>query len=327
MSATAGEALPRRRLAALLIRYALVIALVAVTAFFSLATPTFLVWGNIQSILLNNFTLLAIVAIAMTLVVSSGGLDLSVGTAVDLSSLALVSAVLAGYSLPFALVAALFAGAVVGLFNAVLISGLRITPFLATLGTLFIGHSAQQLLTGGGNPIYLQASVMPEGLKFIGHGQVAGLSFPLLVDILLIVAATVLLARTRFGRTVLAIGVQARVAVFSGIRVGGAVAVVYVLSGLISAVAGIILTATVSVYVPYSGNAFLLNAIGATFIGTTLHPEGRPNVPGTVLGVLLLSVVANGLLLVGLNFYWQQVGTGIIIFLVLAASFGLRRAG
>jgi ribose transport system permease protein len=326
MSATAGEALPRRRLAALLIRYALVIALVAVIAFFSFATPTFLVWGNIQSILLNNFTLLAIVAIAMTLVVSSGGLDLSVGTAVDLSSLALVSAVLAGYSLPFALVAALFAGAVVGLFNAVLISGLRITPFLATLGTLFIGHSAQQLLTGGGNPIYLQASVMPEGLKFIGHGQVAGLSFPLLVDILLIVAATVLLARTRFGRTVLAIGVQARVAVFSGIRVGGAVAVVYVLSGLISAVAGIILTATVSVYVPYSGNAFLLNAIGATFIGTTLHPEGRPNVPGTVLGVLLLSVVANGLLLVGLNFYWQQVGTGIIIFLVLAASFGLRRA-
>jgi ribose transport system permease protein len=326
MTALASVDTLPRRLATLAIRYALVIALVAVIAFFSIATPTFLVWGNVQSILLNNFTLLAIVAIAMTLVVSSGGLDLAVGTAVDLSSLALVSAVLAGWPLPAALAGALLAGVGVGLFNAALIAGLRITPFLATLGTLFIGRSAQQLLTGGGNPIYLQPSVLPDGLRFIGHGRLAGVPIPILVDIVLVVLATILLARTRFGRTVLAIGVQARVAIFSGIRAGGAVAVVYVLSGLISAIAGIILTATVSVYVPYSGNAFLLNAIGATFIGTTLHVEGRPNVPGTVLGVLLLSVVANGLLLIGLNFYWQQVGTGIIIFLVLAASFGLRRA-
>ena len=85
--------------------------------------------------------------------------------------------------------------------------------------------------------------------------------------------------------------------------------------------AGLILSATVNVYVPYSGNAFLLNAIGATFIGTTLRPLGRPNVLGTVLGVLLLSIVANGLLLTGLNFYWQQVGTGALIFAVLSLSF------
>ncbi|MGE0701462.1 MAG: ABC transporter permease [Hyphomicrobiaceae bacterium] len=323
MSAAAQASLARQ-LGALAMRYAIVLALVAVIVFFSIATPTFLVWGNIQSVLLNNFTLMAIVAIAMTLVVSSGGLDLSVGTAVDMASLTIVTLILSGYSTPVAVAAALLAAAGVGLFNAILISGLRITPFLATLGTLFIGRSAQQLLTGGGNPIYLPASAMPESFKFIGHGQIAGLPVPIIVVIVLIVLLAILMTRTRYGRSVLAIGVQARVAVFSGVRVSAAVALVSILAAFICGVAGIVLSATVSVYVPYSGNAFLLNAIGATFIGTTLHPEGRPNILGTILGVLLLSVVGNGLLLIGLNFYWQQVGTGILIFLVLAASFAWR---
>jgi ribose transport system permease protein len=91
-------------------------------------------------------------------------------------------------------------------------------------------------------------------------------------------------------------------------------------------VSGIILSSTVKAYVPLSGNAYLLDSIGATFIGTTLHAEGRPSVIGTVLGVLLLSIVTNGLLLIGWNFYWQQVGTGVLIFLVLAVAFLGRRA-
>jgi ribose transport system permease protein len=102
---------------------------------------------------------------------------------------------------------------------------------------------------------------------------------------------------------------------------------VYVACALLAGIAGILLSATVKSYVPMSGNAFLLDAIGATFIGTTLTPERRPTVIGSVVGVLLLAIVKNGLLLVGWNFYWQQVGIGALVFLVLAASFGLRRRG
>jgi len=311
----------RHRPLALLARYGLVIALVLVSAVFSATTPSFLTAGNLQSLLVNNFTLLAIVSIAMTFAVSTGGIDLSVGTAIDFASFAFVSLVLAGEPVAIGLLGGLAAGAVVGAFNAILISGIGVSPFLATLGTLFIGRSIQQLLTNGGNPVYLPQSGIPEAFRFLGRGNIAGFPVPLLIAIIVIIAAAIIFDRTRFGRVALAIGIQPNVVRYSGIRLDRNVAVTFILTGLIAAIAGLILTATVTVYIPSSGNAFLLNAIGATFIGTTLSPLGRPNVAGTVLGVLLLSVVANGLLLTGLNFYWQQVGTGTLIFAVLAFSF------
>lgn len=314
-----------RALIGVVVDNALVLALVTVFAIFSFATPTFLTIANLQSILVNNFTLLAIAAIAMTFAVSVGGIDLSVGTAIDFASFAFVSLVLAGQPVAIAALAGLGAGAAVGAFNAVLISGIGISPFLATLGTLFIGRSIQQLLTNGGNPVYLPPSGIPETFRFLGRGAIGGIPVPLIITAIIIVAATVILTRARFGRVALAIGIQPSVVRYSGIAARIHVAMAFILAGLIAAVAGLILSATVTVYIPSSGNAFLLNAIGATFIGTTLSRLGRPNIPGTVLGVLLLGIVANGLLLTGLNFYWQQVGTGLLIFAVLALSFITRR--
>lgn len=320
-------AAPRRAATflAALPRYAVVTAMLIVFAVFSLATPSFLTPANLASILVNNFALLAIVALAMTLAVSAGGIDLSVGTAVDFAGLTFVSLVLGGQPVPLAAVAAVACGGLVGAFNAVLIAGLGITPFLATLGTLFIGRSGQQLLTNGGNPVYLPQAGIPPAFAFLGHGAVFGVPTPLVA----VAAAAALLAAvalTRFGRAVLAIGVQSGVARYSGLRVARTLAGVYIGAALIAAVAGVLLTATVSVYVPNSGSAFLLNAIGATFIGTTLSGRGRPNVAGTLVGVLLLAVVSNGLLITGISFYWQQVATGLLILAVLALSFLNRNA-
>jgi ribose transport system permease protein len=302
-------------------RYGLVLALITVFAIFTFAAPTFLTFANLQSILVNNFTLLAIVSVAMTFAVSAGGIDLSVGTSVDMASFAFVSLVLGGQPVAIAALAGLVAGGLVGAFNAVLISGIGISPFLATLGTLFIGRSIQQMLTDGGNPVYLPPNGVPATFRFLGHGTIAGVPTPLVLAFVIIVAAAIILARSRFGRVVLATGIQPSVVRYSGLSIRSHIAVVFIVVGVIAAAAGLILTATVSVYIPSSGNAFLLNAIGATFIGTTFSRLGRPNIIGTVLGVLLLSVVANGLLLSGLNFYWQQVGTGTLIFAVLAMSF------
>ncbi|MBV8586392.1 MAG: ABC transporter permease, partial [Verrucomicrobia bacterium] len=125
---------------------------------------------------------------------------------------------------------------------------------------------------------------------------------------------------SRFGRYIIAVGAQPGVAWYSGIPVGRVSGLVYLITSAVCGFAGVLLSATVKAYVPQSGNAYLLGAIGATFIGATLHRDGRPSVPGTLVGVLLLSIVRNGLLLVGWNFYWQQVATGILIFGVLAFS-------
>ncbi|WP_320197771.1 ABC transporter permease [Agrobacterium sp. rho-13.3] len=305
---------------ALVTRYALPIILLLVFILFSLVAPSFLTSANLVSLLVNNFTLLAITAIAMTFVVASGGIDLSVGTSIDFASFFFVSLVLAGQPVWVAGIAGLLGGGLVGVFNAILISGIGISPFLATLGTLFVGRSIQQLLTNGGNPVYLPPATIPETFRSIGHGSLLSIPVPLIIAFVVILAAWAVLSRSRFGRVIIASGIQASVVRYSGIRWSLQIATTYIVAALIAAIAGLIVTSTVTVYIPSSGSAFLLNAIGATFIGTTLNPNGRPNVVGTVLGVLLLSIVANGLLLSGLNFYWQQVATGLLIFVVLVAG-------
>ena len=308
------------------LRFGIPAALVAVLAVFSVAAPGFLTLANVTGVLVNNVALTAIVAIAMTLAVASGGTDLAVGTAVDLGSLAFVSAVGAGQPVGLACLCGLLAGVGTGLFNALLIARLGITPFLATLGTLFIGHSLQQLLTDGGNPVYVPAGHIPPALAFMGHGSLAGVPLSLWIVAILAGGAWLILERSRFGREVLAVGTQIEVATYSGLPVRRVLTLVYVGSAAIAAIAGILLSAHVNAYVPYSGNAYLLDSIGAAFIGTSLSRTRRANIPGTILGVLLFGFVANGLLLVGWNFYWQQVGTGVLIFAALLLAFAGRDA-
>lgn len=304
--------------AGIISRYALLGAFAAMLAIFAMASPGFLRAANVQSVLLNNAAPLALVALAMTLVASIGAIDLSVGVAVDIASLVLVLLMREHTALPAAIAAALGAAAAVGLFNGLLVAVVGIEPFLATLGTLFIGQTVQQLATGGGQPVYLFNVALPASFSFIGHGRLAGIALPICMAVLLALALWWLLAQTAYGRGVAALGVQAEVAHYSGIPVRWLRLSAFVLSAAICGGVGLVISSNVNAYVPQAGNAYLLNAIGATFVGATLSSRRRPNVVGTLLGVLVLSFVANGLLLIGWNFYWQQVATGVLIFAVLA---------
>lgn len=296
------------------------VLILVILVFFALEAPGFLSWGNLSSLILNNFVLLAIVAVGMTWAVAAGGIDLSVGTAVDFASLAFVVALNGGYGLGVAVGGALVAGGAAGAFNALLIAGLRISPFLATLGTLFIGTSVQQLLSDGGQPIYIAQGVLPGITGLV----ILGLPLPVWLVASMAGGYGLVLARGRLGREILAVGSQPQLAYYSGLSIRRIAVQVFVGSALACAVAGILLGSTVNAYVPMSGNAYLISAIGAVFMGTTLSRQGRPNIVGTLLGVLFINVIANGLLLIGWNFYWQQVATGALIFLVLAFSFASR---
>ncbi len=307
------------------IRLVLPLTLLLLLAMFCAASPTFRTPVNLMHILVNNFALTAIAALGMTLVVSAGGIDLSVGTAADMAAMVSVMALDAGQGLTLACAAGLGAASLVGIVNAVLVGVLDISPFLATLGVLFVGESVQQLATNGGTPIYLPATVSPAGLNAIAHGAILGLPVPLLLVGAGVVLAQLLLGHTALGRHVRVIGSAPAVARHAGVPVRRALCTIYLLSALLCGLAGLLLAATVRSYVPLSGNAFLLDAIGAVFVGTSISRETKPNVPGTLIGVFLFGMLHNGLLLIGWSFYWQQVAIGVLVFAVLGASFRARR--
>jgi ribose transport system permease protein len=321
---SASLAAPRFRVTQL-VRWVTPTALILLFVIFAVASPTFRTPGNLLHILVNNFTLPAIVALGMTLVVSAGGIDLSVGTSADIAAMVAVTLMSLGHGLALSLAVGLGGALMVGVVDAALITVLGISPFLATLGVLFVGESVQQLATNGGTPIYLVSNFPAAGLDALAHGTALGVPAPLWIVLAAVIVVQVLLGRTPFGRHVRAIGAAPQVARYSGLPVRRATWLVYLLSALLCGVSGLLLAATVKSYVPLSGNAFLLDAIGAVFVGTTISREAKPNVLGTLIGVFLFGMLHNGLLLIGWNFYWQQVAIGLLVFAVLGASFATRR--
>jgi len=180
------------------LRLLMVLTFAALLVFFSVFAPGFVRISNIESVLLNNVAPLVIAALAMTLVASMGAIDLSIGTSIDFACLVLVTLILHQVGLPLALAAALLAALGVGLFNAFLVAVLGVEPFLATLGTLFIGQSVQQLSSNGGQPIYLLSQVLPTAFSAISHGSLLGLPLPLWYVLGLAFALHLLLQRTRW---------------------------------------------------------------------------------------------------------------------------------
>jgi hypothetical protein len=222
------KSLTLSRIAGFAASYSVIIAFLAVIVFFSLSSPTFLTLANLYNILVNNIVMLAIVALGMTLVVSSGGIDLSVGVAVDMASMIFVMLLAAGFAGFTGVAIGLAAAIAVGVLNSILVTRLRISPFLATLGVLFIGQSTQQLSTGGGLPIYMTSGYPAEQFNLIARTSIAGFPTPVIILILCIVVIYVALHRSVFGRYVLALGVQPGVAWYSGIRIARHISWVYV---------------------------------------------------------------------------------------------------
>ena len=303
------------RAMAFLRRSAVLIGFIALCIFFSLFAPSFATPGNALNIV-SQGVILTFCAMAMTLVITAGGIDLSIGVSFDFAAMVAVTLLVAKVPWPVALAAGLAVGTSVGVFNALMIVKLGISPFLATLGMLFIGQSVQKIVTTGGAPIYV--AVMDPAYRFLGSGKLFGfLPFSVVLAAIVVVVMFVLIERMTHGRRWRALGAQPEAARIAGIAVDLYGSSAYIVAAFVSAMAGIVLSASLSSYVPISGGSYLMDAIGATFIGSAVDPEGRPNVRGTLLGVLFLGVLSNGLNLIGINFYWQAVARGVLILLAL----------
>nr|WP_220496171.1 ABC transporter permease [Pectobacterium carotovorum] len=316
----AQPALPGGRLGlSFFIRYGFLVILLAFLVFFSLQNPIFLTLGNWGNLLQGSAVLL-IVALAMTLVVTAGGIDLSVGVALDFgAAFALVA--LKVYGLPWqaAVLAALAGGALVGLVNAVLIIHCRIKPFLATLGTWFIGSSIERIYTEGGGPIAYRR--MAPQYHELAVGDLWGIPVPIVIVAVLWFAYYLLFERTIAGKRIHAMGLNAPAALIAGVNVRRTMFWLLIVTSVTCAIGGVVLSANLRQFTPLAGQAYLMDAIAAVFIGTAFHAQGRPNVTGTLIGVLFLGMIANGLNLMGLKFIVKDALSGVILVLALALSF------
>ncbi|ROR10088.1 ABC transporter permease [Erwinia sp. JUb26] len=306
-------------LLSLLARYGFQLILLLFILFFALNSPVFLTADNLANVLQGNAILL-IVALAMTLVVIAGGIDLSVGVALDFgAAFALVALKTWHWPWQGAVLAALAGGALVGLVNAILILGFRVKPFLATLGTWFIGSSLERVLTDGGGPIAYRR--MAAEYHQIAVGSLWGIAIPVVIAVALMLICYLLLERTLFGKRIHAVGLNPVASLNAGVNVKRNLLWVLIASSVLCAIGGIILSANLRQFSPLAGQSYLLDAIAAVFIGTAFHPQGRPNVPGTLAGVLFLGLVANGLNLMGLDFILKDALNGLVLLVALVLSF------
>ena len=276
-----------------------IITLLAV-ALFGWANPVFLTLDNWAN-LLQGSAILLIVAMAMTLIVSAGAIDLSVGVALD-------------FGAAFAL-----GGVMIGLLNAFLILICQIRPFLATLGTWFIASSAERIYTDGGGSISYRR-MAPE-YHDLAVGNIAGIPTPVVIVLALWLAAWLITERTLFGKYVRAIGQNGEAARIAGIRDRRTLLWVLVAASALCAVGGVILSANLRQFTPLAGQAYLMDAIAAVFIGTAFNRLGRVSIAGTLGGVLFLAIIDNGLNLMGLNYLVKDALVGVILVVALALSF------
>jgi ribose transport system permease protein len=280
---------------------------------------SFLTSNNLTNVA-RQVSINAIIAVGMTCAILTGGIDLSVGPVMALSGTVAAGLMIAGIPVPLALLAGVAIGGVFGAINGACIAWARMPPIIVTLATMGIARGLALIYTGG-YPI----SGLPEWFSFFGRGSIAGIQVPILIMVLVYIVAWVILNHMSFGRHVYAIGGNEEAARLSGIRVSRTKLLVYVISGITAAIAGLVLTSRLMSGQPNSGVGFELDAIAAVVLGGAAISGGKGAIIGTLVGAMMLGVLNNGLNLMGVSPYVQNVIKGGIILVAIYISSGKRK--
>lgn len=287
-------------------------SLVLLIVFFSVASPNFLEVDNLVAIL-QATAVNGVLAVACTYVIITSGIDLSVGTLMTFCAV-MAGVVLTkwGMPLPLGILAALFFGALSGSVSGFVITKMKVPPFIATLGMMTIARGLAYIYSNG-RPV---STLTPEFL-FIGGGALIGIPFPIIIFGIVILVTHLMLNNTRIGRQVYAIGGNETAARVSGVNVGRTKILIYTFSGLLAGLGGVVLTARVQSATPALGIGYELDAIAAAVIGGTSFAGGIGTVWGTVVGALIIGVMNNGLDLLNVSPFYQQVVKGVIIIVAI----------
>jgi len=313
--------LSRPSIGAFMSKYGIVVIFVGLCTILAIVEPVFLSMRNITNVI-RQVSIIGIVSMGVTFAIITTGIDLSSG-----SIIALISVVVATMSqnmvnpdqpvsivMPIAIAVgiSLLLGLLLGIVNGTLTAFGKIPPFIATLGMMTVARGAAALYTNG-RPV----GDLKESFTFIGTGSVFGIPLPIWIFIAMGIMSHILLSKTKFGRHVFAIGGNVQAARICGINVERTLVKVYAYAGFLTAVSAIILTARTSAGNPTYGLAYELDAIASTVIGGTSLSGGIGSIPLCVVGALIIGVLNNGMDLLGVNAYWQQIAKGFIIVIAV----------
>lgn len=301
------------------------IALIALLVVFSILSPNFMSGGNLI-IMSKHVAINAILAIGMTFVVLTGGIDLSIGAIAGLSGMIAGGLIYEGlvldvlgvtiyFNVPMVILISVLLGVLVGLVNALLITKFNVAPFIATLGTQFICRGAAMLRSNGNTFPNLigKKEYGNTGFPLLGSGNFLGIPFSIWIMIVLVVVTVYVSRKTPFGRYVYAVGGNETAAKLSGIKVNKTKAIVYMISGACAAIVGLIISSELVASHPATGDSFEMNAIAAAVLGGTSLAGGRGSIGGAIIGAFVIGILNDGMVMIGVSSFWQIVIKGVVI--------------
>lgn len=294
--------------------YSLYLAFLVIFIVFSLLNENFLSINNVLNIIVQS-SIIAIIAVGQTMVILTSGIDLSVGSIVGAVGIGIGLMMVAGVSIPVAVVTGVFMGAIFGVINGVIISYGRVPAFITTLGMMGIARGFG-LAMNEGKPV----AGLPLEFEKIASASIWGIPSFVFYTLFIYVIMFVVLERTKFGRHIYAIGGNRDAARLSGVKVKVVEMIVYLFSGLFAGLGSVLLTARLNYATPVAGNGYELDTIAAVVIGGTALSGGQGRIIGTLVGALMLGILRNGLTIVNVSSFFQQIIIGAVIIIAVFAD-------
>ncbi|SKA77776.1 ribose transport system permease protein [Caloramator quimbayensis] len=299
------------KLKSVIIKFKSLIGLLALCVIISIITPRFLNVNNLLNVL-TQVSVNAVIAIGMSYVILTGGIDLSVGSILAITGAISASIIVKSNSVFLAIIAAIIIGALIGAFNGIIVSKGKIQPFIVTLAAMTIFRGVTYVYTNG-TPI----SGLGRDFTFIGNAKVIGIPFPVVITLIVFLIAYYIINETRFGRYVYALGGNEDSTRLSGINTDRIKMIVYIVSGIAAAISGIIVTSRIGSASPNAGSGYELDAIAAVVLGGTSLSGGEGSITGTIIGAMIIGVLNNGLNLMNVSPFYQSIVKGLVILLAV----------
>lgn len=301
--------------------FGLIVFILILMTGMTIASDHFLSASNLLNVLQQS-TFIMILAFGMTFVLAMGGIDLSVGSVLGISGGMTAWLLNKNVNIVIAITAGVLLGLALGIVNGLVITKIKITPFIATLAMLSVARGALYVWT---NAIPFR-NYMKQGFEFIGQGRILTIKFPIIMAIIVFLVLLFVFRKTKFGRHVVALGSSEESVRISGLSVSQIRIKVYALSGLCAGIAGVMLASRLTTVHPEMGKGYELEAIAAAVIGGTSLSGGKGSLFGTVLGSLILYLIKNGMNILDINPFWETIVIGVIILIAVSLEhLGVKR--